>query len=439
MTPIFQKIVAGLLTPLFFLAHWSGALPEQSLTPVPEQAFGSYNITGGGTYRLKNSVGLSNSTINLSSFKEPVSNIAYTMSYINTSIAYGTLDPQTTRSEFISFTGITQNSDGSAQLTGVTRGLTRTPAGSSCTASTTLAQAHPGQSAFILSDSPCHFANYAVKSNDETITGQWTFNSFPITPSNSAASETVAGVVELGTREETASSTLSGGVGRLAISTRVATDTPSTYSTSSVVVTNPTGKINSGFLDLTTYNSAAIFSSTTVATTTSSFFTNLQKVFATTTTTSNNTEAETVMWATNLPPDLLTGAALRIYSYADSSGVQATGCSDALTFARLYIGNQVVASTTFDRTDPGVFEFLYTIVNNAGTTKVGLKMATTTGDTAGMTRAISSFNYVGTTTASYTNITTSNKLNLKWTLSVKDDAGGTCFYRNDYTYAEIIR
>ena len=105
------------------------------------QVLGAFNVTGGTNYRLRSSVGLSETTINLSSFKEPVSNIPYTMSYINTVIAYGTIDPQTSRSEFISFTGITQNSDGSAQLTGVTRGLTRTPAGSSCTASTTLAVA----------------------------------------------------------------------------------------------------------------------------------------------------------------------------------------------------------------------------------------------------------------------------------------------------------
>jgi hypothetical protein len=96
------------------------------------------------------------------------------MSYINTSIGYGTLSPQTTRSEFISFTGITQNANGTAQLTGVSRGLTRTPQGSGCTASTTLAQKHAGQSTFILSDSPCLFAEYAVKNNDETITGSWT-------------------------------------------------------------------------------------------------------------------------------------------------------------------------------------------------------------------------------------------------------------------------
>jgi len=138
-------------------------------------SLGAFSPTGGGTYRLKTSIGTTDTTIPLSSFKEPVSNTLYTMSYLGSTIGYGTVDPSTTRSEFVSFSGITQNSDGSASITGVSRGLTRTPAGSSCTASTTLAQRHPGQSAFILSDSPCFFAEYPVKRNDETITGQWAY------------------------------------------------------------------------------------------------------------------------------------------------------------------------------------------------------------------------------------------------------------------------
>lgn len=179
MNNILTSIKVGLVGVVTVIGGWFGLVPESQMTPLPPQSaqeevvVGAYGITGGGTYRLKASVGSSDTTINLSSFKEPVSEIAYTMSYLNTTIAYGTIDPQTTRPEFISFTGITQNSDGSAALTGVTRGLTRTPQASSCTASTTLAVRHPGQAIFILSDSPCHFAEYAVKKNDETITGLW--------------------------------------------------------------------------------------------------------------------------------------------------------------------------------------------------------------------------------------------------------------------------
>lgn len=179
-------------TILISIASFFGFVPQDNVLPLQnrvtqleqklgdqEESFilGGYNVTGGGTYRLKSSAGLADSTINLSSFKEPVSNLPYTMTYLNTDIGYGTVEPTVPdRSEFISFTGITQNSDGSAQLTGVTRGLTRTPRGSSCTASTTLAIRHPAQSTFIYtSDSPCHFAEYAVKRNDETVSGQWGF------------------------------------------------------------------------------------------------------------------------------------------------------------------------------------------------------------------------------------------------------------------------
>ncbi len=169
----------------------------QLQTKSNDAILGAYNVTGGGTYRLKNSVGLSDTTINLSSFKEPVSDLPYTMTYLNTSIEYATIDPQTSHSEFISFTGITQNSNGSAQITGVTRGLTRTPAGASCTASTTLAQRHSGQAGFIISDSPCHFSEYAVKKNDETITGYWKGNT-PLSSTDFAIKSYVDGIVNGG-------------------------------------------------------------------------------------------------------------------------------------------------------------------------------------------------------------------------------------------------
>jgi len=219
------------------------------------EKLGAYNPTGAGTYRLKTSIGTTNTTIALSSFKEPVSEIPYTMTYLNTSIAYGTLDPvNSSRSEFISFTGITQNADGSATLTGVTRGLARSYP---YTASSTLRQAHGGQSIFILSDSPQHFSEYAVKQNDETITGQWTFSVFPITASSSFASETAAGWVELATGAEAASSTASGTAARLALPASLATSSCQVVGRY-VPITDPlTGKIDAGCLD-TTYASSSL-------------------------------------------------------------------------------------------------------------------------------------------------------------------------------------
>lgn len=152
-----------------------GGLFMNSHTSTPPA--GNYNPTGGGTYRLQTSVGTSDTSITLSSFKEPISNILYTMGYLNSDIEYGTLDPQSTRSEFVSFTGITQNGDGSATLTGVIRGLARTPGTGGCVASTTLAQAHAGQSIFILSNPPCQLAEYAPLRTTATIKAVWTFGS----------------------------------------------------------------------------------------------------------------------------------------------------------------------------------------------------------------------------------------------------------------------
>lgn len=148
-----------------------------SIFNTPQAVFGAFSPTGGGTYRLGQSVGTSDTSIKLSSFKEPVSNISYTMSYLNSDILYGTLSPQSSISEFISATGITQNSDGSATLTGITRGLTRTPAGSNCVASTTLAQPHAGQSIFILSNSPCFYAEYLTARTNATSSAVLTFGS----------------------------------------------------------------------------------------------------------------------------------------------------------------------------------------------------------------------------------------------------------------------
>lgn len=243
-------------------------------------ALASFYPTGGGTYRLQSSIGTTNTSIPLSSFREPISNIAYTMSYLNSSVECGTLDPQTTRSEFISFTGITQNSDGTAMLTGVSRGLGRSYP---YTASSTLAQTHSGQSQFILSDAPCLFIQYAAKQNNETITGDWHAPD-PITSVSIAnreyvdgkvfggignASEVATGTVQIATQTQTASSTTNGSLGRLVIPSSVAT---STYNAATaplrVVVTQNSGKIDSNFiatstLGLPVFTDIQAFSTTT--------------------------------------------------------------------------------------------------------------------------------------------------------------------------------
>ncbi len=170
ISKIFISLAVGISS--FFGFH-------QQPVQAPVTNFGStFNPTGGGTYRLQSSISTTQNTITLTSFKEPISGIKYTMSYLNSSIEYGTIDPQNaTSKEFISFTGITQNSDGTALLTGVSRGL-----GFSYpyTASTTLASSHSGQSIFILSNPPQLTNQYLNMVNGGQVSGLTTFTDPPI-------------------------------------------------------------------------------------------------------------------------------------------------------------------------------------------------------------------------------------------------------------------
>jgi hypothetical protein len=139
---------------------------------------------GGQTYNLNSSISSTATTITLVSFLEPVSNVPYTMALLNTDIVYATIQPKTTSSEFISFTGITQNADGTATLTGVTRGLAKKYP---FTSSATFQLPHSGQSPFIISDAPQVFNKYVTLEDAETITGLKTF------PAGGNASAPVSG------------------------------------------------------------------------------------------------------------------------------------------------------------------------------------------------------------------------------------------------------
>lgn len=139
----------------------------------------TFKTVGGKNYTLASSISSTVTSITLSSFTLPITNQAITMATANTSIMYGTLQPGTTNSELISFTGVTQNANGTATLTGVTRGLDREDPYGEVSA---FKLPHPGQSIFILSDAPQVFNSYPAKVNDETITGKYTFPNDANTP-----------------------------------------------------------------------------------------------------------------------------------------------------------------------------------------------------------------------------------------------------------------
>lgn len=270
-------------------------LSAPAITPTAPLA-GSFNTTGGGTYNLQATITSSQTTIQLSSFLEPQSNIPYTMSYLNSSIEYATIAPQTSQSEFISFTGITQNSDGSATLTGVQRGLDRSYP---YTASTTLSLPHSGQTRLILSNPPQVYNSYGALANANIWRGVNTFSSTspptydadPVWANFSTqvfadvayvnsvvaggaanASETVKGIVQLATAAQAALGTSLGSTAaRLAIPNSLATSTPYNGGTNVIPVTGTNEKLSQLFLDLTqafTFSATTTMATSTVASTT---------------------------------------------------------------------------------------------------------------------------------------------------------------------------
>lgn len=132
---------------------------------------------GGTTYTLQSSISSTQTTITLTSFNIEPTGDAITMALMNTSIAYGTIAPRTTNSEFISFTGITNNGDGTFTLTGVTRGLGKTYP---FTEDTDFKLPHAGATQFILSDVPQVFNKYGALVNDNTWSGIQTFSTQPV-------------------------------------------------------------------------------------------------------------------------------------------------------------------------------------------------------------------------------------------------------------------
>lgn len=116
-------------------------------------------------------------SIILSSFKLPDGTTTITTTDIG-GTGYGTLEPGTTREEQISFTTITQNADGTATLTGVTRGLRFVSPYDSVSANK---KAHAGGAIFVISNTAAFYDGMASKNNDETIAGLWAFTQVPST------------------------------------------------------------------------------------------------------------------------------------------------------------------------------------------------------------------------------------------------------------------
>ncbi len=136
-----------------------------------------FKLAGGG-------ISISSTSITLQTFSLPDGTLID--STMLGAINYATLEPGGTKEEIISFTGVTQNIDGTATLTGVTRGL---QFAYPYTADSSLALSHGGGVTFILSNNPQMYDNFANKKNDESIDGVWDFNTSPTVPTGGSGTE----------------------------------------------------------------------------------------------------------------------------------------------------------------------------------------------------------------------------------------------------------
>lgn len=265
--------VAGFIVGVHFAA-------KPAPMPAAAPSFGSsFSPVEGVPYTVSKTILPTDTTITLSSFNTPPTSGGYPLSMANFgSIGYGTIDPNNlTRIESISFTGVTENSDGSVTLTGVSRGLSFV---SPYAASTTLEQTHLVGSTFILSNTSAFYgAQFPLLNNPSTIGAVWTFGSTtpptydadPVWANFSTqvfadvsyvnsvvaggaanASETVKGIVQLATAAQAALGTSLGSTGaRLALGNNLATSTPGLSTVTGDVPTVTGNVLNAAFIDHT--------------------------------------------------------------------------------------------------------------------------------------------------------------------------------------------
>lgn len=236
----------GWLVALVVLGLFTHAVYASSL-PVGTTQF---YLAGAGT-------GSGSTSIQLTSFKTPDGR-PITMSMFGT-VGYGAIEPQVpAKIEDVSFTGITQNSNQTATLTGVSRGLDFVYP---YAASTTLGYSHSGGSTFIITNTASYYYNeFGMPNNNNDFT--WATASSSIASKGYvdfvafngaavvAATTGVPGVSQLATTLQTASSTANNGAGYPLVIP--ASNATSTYNRSTAplraVVTQNNGTIDPNFI-----------------------------------------------------------------------------------------------------------------------------------------------------------------------------------------------
>jgi hypothetical protein len=232
--------------------------------------------------RIYSSISSSATSVRLKSFKD-LAGTTLTMASFG-DIGYGTFDPGVTNREE-SFTGITNNGDGTVTLTGLTRGLLgRTPFGTGGTA-----YQHDANSFVVISNGANFYNKFAIKVNNEPILGQWRFDT--VLPESTilattsqqfvtkayvdggllagaaTATQSVTGISRLASASQAASSTASTANTPLVIQAQTATDTPNTLTRATrVLMSDMTGFLKQGWINLTenfTWTGSNTFATTT--------------------------------------------------------------------------------------------------------------------------------------------------------------------------------
>ena len=214
-----------------------------AIYPVQAQSF---TLAGAGS-----SIG--DATFTLSSMKDIDGNLL-TMSMFGT-IGFGTIEPGFgSQEESITFTGITQNSNGSATLTGVNSVMFYTP----FTLVGNLTKSHPGASTFVLSNtSYFYYRQFGIVDNNSAITGFWTVPD-PLSAQGIAsrnyvdgkafagvggATETATGTVQISTTAQAVAGVTNGSLGRLVLPSSLATSTWFITGANRIPVTDSNNKL----------------------------------------------------------------------------------------------------------------------------------------------------------------------------------------------------
>lgn len=145
----------------------------------------NFNLQGSG-------VSISDTTMTLTSF-QTIDGVDLAMSDFGT-IGYMTLEPGSRdREEQISFTGVTQNSNGTATLTGIKTVLFLYP----YTETSGFSKSHPGGVIAVVTNTSGFYNKLPAKENNETITGYWAVPD-PVSPTDIANRQWVLSVVNGG-------------------------------------------------------------------------------------------------------------------------------------------------------------------------------------------------------------------------------------------------